>query len=71
MVSIFAYLKFPYPKIEWSKVIKIWVKYNQVILVWVAQKSSYTKMDLVISFSILNLWTKDQIKGNNNGYKGM
>jgi len=37
------------------------------------KKSIYTKMDLIISFSILNRfwWTKDQIEGNKCRYKVM
>ena len=37
------------------------------------KKSIYTKIDLIISFSILNhfWWTKDQIEGNKCHYKAM
>ena len=37
------------------------------------KKSIYTKMDLVVYFSVLDLflWTKNPIKGNKPGYKGM
>jgi len=37
------------------------------------KKSICTKMDLIISFSILNRfwWTKDQIEGNKCCYKAM
>ena len=49
-----------------------WVKIK-VILVQVTQKSICTKMELVISYSVLNRfwWTKDPIKSNKRGYKGM
>jgi len=37
------------------------------------KKSIYTKMDFILSFSILNrFWsTKDQIEGNKHRYKAM
>jgi len=37
------------------------------------KKSIYTKMDFIISFSILNhfWWTKDQIEGNKCRYKAI
>ena len=37
------------------------------------KKSIFTKMDLVISFSVLNRfwWTKDPIEGNKRGHKGV
>ena len=71
MVTIFSYFKFQYPKLNVEKWWKFeWVRIK-VILVQVAQKSICTKLDLVISFSVLNSfwWTKNLIIGNKCGYK--
>jgi len=52
---------------------KIWVLELKSFLYKLHKKSICPKMDLIISFSILNRfwWTKDQIEGNKCRYRAM